>query len=69
MSAALPVLCLGAVLWDVIGRSPAPMGPGADVPGRIRHQPGVVMVESRPSNHQTMARWKGSAVRLRMTIA
>lgn len=42
MSAALPVLCLGAVLWDVIGRSPAPMGPGADVPGRIRHQPGGV---------------------------
>ena len=36
------VLCIGAVLWDVIGRSPAPMAPGADVPGRIRHLPGGV---------------------------
>mgnify|MGYP002653616656 CR=1 FL=1 len=36
------VLCIGAVLWDVIGRSPAPMAPGADVPGRIRHVPGGV---------------------------
>lgn len=39
---APPVLCIGAVLWDVIGRSPAPMAPGADVPGRIRHVPGGV---------------------------
>ena len=37
-----PVLCIGAVLWDVIGRSPAPMTAGADVPGRIRHIPGGV---------------------------
>lgn len=37
-----PVLCIGAVLWDVIGRSPSRMGPGADVPGRIRHIPGGV---------------------------
>ena len=37
---AQPVLCIGAVLWDVIGRSPARMKPGADVPGRIRHIPG-----------------------------
>lgn len=38
----LPVLCIGAVLWDVIGRSPSPMTPGADLPGRIRHLPGGV---------------------------
>lgn len=43
MSSARPdILCVGAVLWDVIGRSPAPMAPGADVPGRIRHVPGGV---------------------------
>lgn len=36
------ILCVGAVLWDVIGRSTAPMSPGADVPGRIRHLPGGV---------------------------
>lgn len=37
-----PVLCIGAVLWDVIGRSPTAMEPGADVPGRIQHIPGGV---------------------------
>lgn len=37
-----PVLCIGAVLWDVIGRSAKPMAHGADVPGRIRHEPGGV---------------------------
>lgn len=43
MTTARPdILCVGAVLWDVIGRSPAPMTPGADVPGRIRHVPGGV---------------------------
>lgn len=38
----MPVLCIGAVLWDVIGRAPGRMAPGADVPGRIRHIPGGV---------------------------
>lgn len=43
MTSARPdILCVGAVLWDVIGRSPVPMAPGADVPGRIRHVPGGV---------------------------
>jgi hypothetical protein len=36
------VLCLGAVLWDLIGRSPLAMAPGADVPGRIVRVPGGV---------------------------
>ncbi|PZO65603.1 MAG: kinase [Paracoccus denitrificans] len=36
------VLCIGAVLWDVIGRSPRTMSKGDDVPGRIAHIPGGV---------------------------
>ncbi len=36
------ILCIGAVLWDVIGRTPGPMHLGADVPGRISRQPGGV---------------------------
>lgn len=36
------ILCIGAMLWDVIGRSPRPMAGGADVPGRISHIPGGV---------------------------
>ncbi len=36
------ILCIGSVLWDVIGRSPAHMAHGADVPGRIVMIPGGV---------------------------
>lgn len=36
------VLCIGSVLWDVIGRSPASMRLGSDVPGRITTLPGGV---------------------------
>ncbi len=36
------ILCIGSVLWDVIGHSPSHMAPGADVPGRITRQPGGV---------------------------
>lgn len=36
------VICIGAVLWDIIGRTPAPMQAGADVPGRITRLPGGV---------------------------
>ena len=36
------ILCVGSVLWDVIGRSPAPMRAGNDVPGRIARVPGGV---------------------------
>lgn len=43
MNAETPdILCIGAVLWDVIGRSPARMEKGTDVPGRIAHIPGGV---------------------------
>lgn len=36
------ILCIGSVLWDVIGRTPAHMRAGADVPGRITRLPGGV---------------------------
>ena len=35
-------LCVGAAHWDVIGRTAAPLPPGADVPGRVARQPGGV---------------------------
>jgi len=36
------ILCIGSVLWDVIGRSTGPMRQGSDVPGRISRLPGGV---------------------------
>lgn len=36
------VLCIGSVLWDIIGRTPSPMRLGADLPGRITRVPGGV---------------------------
>lgn len=36
------ILCIGSVLWDVIGRAPVRMKTGYDVPGRIRRLPGGV---------------------------
>ena len=36
------VLCIGSVLWDVIGRSASHMSVGSDVPGRITRLPGGV---------------------------
>lgn len=36
------ILCIGSVLWDVIGRSPIAMRLGSDVPGRITRLPGGV---------------------------
>ncbi|WBU65519.1 PfkB family carbohydrate kinase [Paracoccus aerodenitrificans] len=36
------VLCIGAMLWDVIGRSSRVMAHGHDMPGRIAHIPGGV---------------------------
>jgi len=36
------ILCIGSVLWDIIGRTPAHMRAGADVPGRITRLPGGV---------------------------
>ncbi|OYX41087.1 MAG: kinase [Rhodobacterales bacterium 32-67-9] len=42
MSTRPDILCIGSVLWDIIGRSPAHMSAGADVPGRIARLPGGV---------------------------
>jgi sugar/nucleoside kinase (ribokinase family) len=36
------LLCIGSVLWDIIGRSPTAMRLGSDVPGRITRLPGGV---------------------------
>ncbi|RVV99638.1 kinase [Mesobaculum littorinae] len=36
------ILCIGSVLWDVIGRANAHMRVGSDVPGRITRIPGGV---------------------------
>lgn len=36
------ILCIGSVLWDVIGRANAVMRVGSDVPGRITRLPGGV---------------------------
>jgi len=36
------ILCIGAALWDIVGRSPRDMRVGSDVPGRISRLPGGV---------------------------
>ncbi|MEO1638340.1 MAG: PfkB family carbohydrate kinase [Pseudomonadota bacterium] len=36
------ILCIGSVLWDVIGRTASHMRVGSDVPGRITRLPGGV---------------------------
>ncbi|THH38714.1 kinase [Aliishimia ponticola] len=36
------ILCIGSVLWDVIGRAPVAMRQGSDVAGRISRLPGGV---------------------------
>ncbi|WP_149142232.1 PfkB family carbohydrate kinase [Gemmobacter caeruleus] len=36
------ILCIGSVLWDIIGRAPTVMRLGSDVPGRITRLPGGV---------------------------
>ncbi len=42
MAHAPDIICIGAVLWDIIGRSDRTMTLGNDVPGRIRRLPGGV---------------------------
>lgn len=42
MSVRPDILCIGSVLWDVIGRTDLPMGLGNDKPGRITRLPGGV---------------------------
>ncbi len=42
MTEQADILCVGSLLWDVIGRSGAVMRVGSDVPGRISRLPGGV---------------------------
>lgn len=42
MSKPHDILCIGSVLWDVVGRTDVAMPPGADRPGRIERLPGGV---------------------------
>lgn len=42
MATNTKILCIGSVLWDIIGRSPSHMSVGSDVPGRITRLPGGV---------------------------
>ena len=42
MSQTADILCIGSVLWDVIGRSENQMRQGSDMPGRITQLPGGV---------------------------
>jgi len=44
MSQSPDILCIGSVLWDVIGRSASHMRVGSDVPGRITRLPGGVVM-------------------------
>ncbi|WP_188787689.1 PfkB family carbohydrate kinase [Salipiger pallidus] len=42
MNEDLQIICIGSVLWDVIGRSASNMRQGSDVPGHITRLPGGV---------------------------
>lgn len=42
MGSAPHILCIGSLLWDIIGRAPSHMERGSDVPGRISRIPGGV---------------------------
>ena len=42
MSQSPDILCIGSVLWDIIGRTPVALRLGGDVPGRITRVPGGV---------------------------
>ena len=42
MTDTYDILCIGSVLWDVIGRTQHPMRVGSDEPGRITRLPGGV---------------------------
>ena len=46
------ILCIGSVLWDVIGRSTRQMQVGADVPGRITRLPGGVAMNIAMTLHR-----------------
>lgn len=45
------ILCIGSVLWDLIGRANAHMRVGSDVPGRITRIPGGVVMNIAMALH------------------
>ncbi|MCQ0969613.1 PfkB family carbohydrate kinase [Paracoccus sp. TK19116] len=47
------IICIGAMLWDIIGRAGRRMGAGHDVPGRVAHIPGGVALNVAVA----LARW------------
>lgn len=55
-----PILCIGSVLWDIIGRCTAEMRRGSDMPGRISRLPGGVAMNIA----MTLARFGMSPVLL-----
>ena len=52
MTATPDILCMGSVLWDVIGRSPTRVRLGSDVPGRISRLPGGVAMNIAVTLHR-----------------
>ena len=42
MQKKLDIICIGSVLWDIIGRSTYTMSSGSDKPGKIIKIPGGV---------------------------
>ena len=46
------ILCIGSCLWDIIGRAPAAMRLGSDVPGRISRAPGGVAMNIAMTLHR-----------------
>jgi len=46
------MLCIGSVLWDVIGRSASHMRLGSDLPGRITRTPGGVAMNIAMTLHR-----------------
>lgn len=52
MTRAPDILCIGSVLWDIIGRSDLPMMAGNDKPGRIMRIPGGVALNIAMTLHR-----------------
>ena len=64
------ILCIGSVLWDVIGRCPDPMKHGFDRAGHIRRHPGGVAynIAKALSNLNTMIRRKMKSFGFKMFL-
>ena len=56
------ILCIGAMLWDVIGRAPRRMAPGADVPAALFEVRCYASVNPRYGPRGT--RWRSTTTRV-----